>query len=522
MSEKTRSFLGGMTVLGLTGIICKVVGVLYRIPLAIVAGSEGLGTYQQVFPSYNMLLTIGAAGLPVAVSRMVSSSLAMKDPRNARRIFTVAVRLLAVIGLVTSLLLALGSRMLSQWVTNPETALGFLAISPALFLVCTMSALRGFMQGQRDMKPTAITQLIEQVGKVALALPLAWLGSRWGIAYSAAGALLGTSVAEGVALLYIFIISRRRMPAFMAREQDESREIMSTREILRQLLIIAIPITLSSCIVPLASTIDSGMLVTLLVNNGMARKEAVSLYGNYSGMVLVLINVPTALAQAISMSLVPAISHVFTLNKQDAVRRQASQGLRFAFLLGFPCSLGLSVLAKPILSLLYSATLTPESLEITAQLLQVSALTVVVFMLVQATSAILQGMRRQRIPMYTLMLGVLPKILLNYLLVKTPSVNIHGAPIASLTCYTVSAVPNLIFVMKIAKMPFDWKEWIAKPLGASAVMYGVVYAAKRMLPEGRLTTVALLVLGVTVFVAVAIAIGALKKEDLTSLRRKKA
>lgn len=176
-----------MTILSVVGLICKIVGALYRIPLAWLIGDEGMGTYQLVFPTYNMLLTISSAGLPVAISRMVSFTLARDDPRNARRIFRVALCLLSTLGLIATLLMLVRSPTLALRSGDPSTQPGFVAIAPALLLVCAMSALRGFMQGQQNMVPTAISQLIEQVGKVFVALPLAYFGMRISVAYAAAG-----------------------------------------------------------------------------------------------------------------------------------------------------------------------------------------------------------------------------------------------------------------------------------------------------------------------------------------------
>ena len=297
-----------MTILSVVGLICKIVGALYRIPLAWLIGDEGMGTYQLVFPTYNMLLTISSAGLPVAISRMVSFTLARDDPRNARRIFRVALCLLSTLGLIATLLMLVMSPTLALRSGDPSTQPGFVAIAPALLLVCAMSALRGFMQGQQNMVPTAISQLIEQVGKVFVALPLAYFGMRISVAYAAAGVLLGTSIAEGVALLYMVVIYRRKRAAFDALPQNPDETPLAVRPLLKRLLSLSIPITLGACIVPIASFIDSGLLLNRLVDAGIERTSALGLYGRYSGYVLTLINVPTALAVAISMSLVPSIS----------------------------------------------------------------------------------------------------------------------------------------------------------------------------------------------------------------------
>ena len=175
MTNKSKSIIGGMTVLGLAGVICKLVGVLYSIPLTWMIGTSGLGVYNAVFPAYNLLLTISSAGIPVAISRMVSHYVTCRDPRSARRIFRVAAWALTALGLITTILLMALSGYLAEKTGTAAAKAGYMAIAPSLFLVCVMSAFRGYMQGHRNMLPTAVSQLIEQVGKVAVALPLAVL-----------------------------------------------------------------------------------------------------------------------------------------------------------------------------------------------------------------------------------------------------------------------------------------------------------------------------------------------------------
>ena len=176
MASKSKSIIGGMTVLGIAGIICKLVGVLFSIPLTYVIGAQGQGIYNAVFPTYNLLLTISSAGLPVAVSRMVSSALAKDDPHSAKHVFRVALLLLTTLGCIAAIIMLAGSGMLAARVNQPDSKIGFQVIAPCVAIVCMMSAFRGFIQGQQDMVPTAISQLIEQVGKVFLALPMAYIG----------------------------------------------------------------------------------------------------------------------------------------------------------------------------------------------------------------------------------------------------------------------------------------------------------------------------------------------------------
>lgn len=521
MSNKTKSIVGGMTVLGLSGVICKLVGVLYSIPLTWMIGTQGLGVYNAVFPAYNLLLTISSAGLPVAVSRLVARSLAKDDPRGAKSVFKTALLLLLAIGSVATIIMLAGSSFLAAASDQPSSRIGFQVIAPCVVIVCAMSAFRGFMQGQQNMVPTAISQLIEQVGKVFLALPMAYFGSKIGIAYGAAGALLGTTFVEGVALLYMIVLYLRRRESFSAIPQLSDEPALSTGSISKQLLALSLPITIGACIVPLSQYIDSIMLVGRLMSTGMTAETASSVYGLFSGTVIRIINIPTALALAVSMSLVPAISSAKAVNDGQTVVRQMDLGMRFAGLIGLPCSIGMSVLAEPLMRFFYQGSIVEEELILGGELLTMSSLTIILFTVVQATTSVLQGLGKQRIPMYTLIAGVVCKIILNYVLIAIPSINIHGAPIASLVCYTVSMLPNLYYMLKYTESRMNWMGWIVRPGIASIAMGAAVWLLRELLPVNRLTLLLEVAAGVAVYAAVALAVKAVTKDDLLAFRWRK-
>ena len=522
MAKGSKSIVAGMTVLGITGIICKLVGVLFSIPLTWLIGADGLGVFQAVFPTYNLLLTVSSAGLPVAVSRMVSHCLAKDDPRNAKQVFKIALSLLTALGCACTILMLAGSAMLAARVSQPEAQLGFQVIAPCVAIVCMLSAFRGFMQGQQNMMPTAISQLIEQCGKVFVSLPLAYWGARIDIAHGAAGALLGITIVEAAALIYMIALYFRKRSSFAAIPQLSEEGLISRNTLAKRLLFISIPITISACIVPLSQFVDSAMLVDRMMATGMTLEQARPVYGLFTGLVIRLINVPTALALAISMSLVPAISSARATEDYATVKRQSDLGLRFAFLIGLPCSIGMSLLSGPIISFFYRETLSAEHLRISSELLAVSSLTVVLFTVVQATTSILQGLHYQRIPMYTLIAGVACKIALNYILVGIPGIDIHGAPISSIVCYTVSMVPNLYFVLKYGRMRFNLSGWLIRPGIATLAMGLVVWGMRELLPVSRVITLAEIAVGVVVYIAVALAVKAVSLDDFRSLRRKKA
>ena len=534
MTERQRSLVGGISVLGAAGIICKVVGVLYRIPLSSMIGSLGMGLYGQVMPYYNLLLSITSAGIPVAISRMVSHYVTIGEQGNARRVFHTALKLLTVLGIASTLILLALSRPIAVWVGTPEGYISYMCIAPSLFFVCIMSAYRGYMQGMRRMMPTAVSQLIEQVGKVAVALPFASIGfARGGWTMGCAGTLLGTSLAECVAMLYMIIRCRFvKTPPALPGETP-----VSGRALARRIVMIAVPITLGACIVPLSNSIDASMLKKLMMGSGFTDHEALSRHGILTGIVFPLINVPTALAMAMSTNLVPSIASGMARKDMAHVARETSIGLRVASVVGFPCSIGMSILAMPIVFMCYGnagSKYTVEELILGGSLLEFSAMTIILFTMVQATSGILQGAGKQKIPMLTLVAGVICKIALNAILVSRHDINIHGAPIASLACYSVSMIPNLYYVCKYTSYKFSVTDVILRPLGASALMGAVVWAIYKFVFGGEqmlasagfskrlLLVVVCIAVGAAVYLIAAFRLKAIDPDDLPArFRRKK-
>ena len=517
-SQAGKSLAKGVSILSVAGILCKLLGLLITVPLTRTIGAEGLGIFQSVYPTYNLLLTLSSAGLPVAVSRMVSAYLAKDDPRNAHRVFRTALWLLTGMGCFCMILMLAGNGLLTEWVKEPRASYGFFAIAPCLTIVCSLSAFRGFMQGQQDMKPTAVSQIVEQVGKLFFSLPLAWWGTKRSLALGAAGALLGITIAEACAVIVMAVYYFRNRSGFQAIPQLSTAAEADRGAVSKRLLFISVPITVSACIVPLAQFVDSVMMVPRMMDSGLTNEAARSLYGVFSGLVIRLINMPTALALAVAMSLVPAVSAAQAVHDRVGMQKACDQGLRLSFLIGFPCSIGMSVLAKQVFGFLYYESIANDQLFQTGwELLTVSSLTVVLFTAVQATSAILQGLGKQRIPMYTLIVGVTFKIIMNYILVGIPGVNIHGGPYASIVCYSASLIPNLYFVCRYAEIRFNLKDWILKPALAAACMGVCVWGLRTALPFHRATTILEVAAGVGVYFIAALMTGAMDKAELASI-----
>ena len=528
MPKQVKSLARGISILGIAGIICKVVGLLFSIPLNMIGDAEVAepgkvaNLFYLVYPTYTLLLTVSDAGLPVAVSRMVADFLARDDARNARNTFRVALMMLLSIGGFFSLIMVALNRVLVNMVSVPTTSLGFYAIAPCVMIVCVLSAFRGFIQGQQNMFPTAISQLIEQCGKVFLSLPLAYIGIHVfrSLEIAAAGALLGVTLSEIIAMVYMIIRWQHRKREYQELPQAPDLKPIDNKTLLRRLIVISIPITISACIIPLSQFIDSAMMIKRMMIAGLTQAAAEDAYGAFTSAVIRLINIPTALALAISISLVPGISSRFAVHDEEGMHREINTGMRYAFLIGFPCSVGMSLLANRIVSFFYFSW-NPYRIQLASELLTFSAMTVVLFTVVQATSSILQGIRRQKIPMYTMIAGVAVKIILNYILIGTPGIDIHGGPYASIACYSVVMILNVIFVCRYTGIKFRWMTWVIRPGLAAAFMGVAVYLMKTILPGGRITTILCVIVGIVVFGFFAVVLKAVTKNDLNVILRRK-
>ena len=522
MSEKTRSVAKSVSVLSIAGILCKLIGVLFSIPLNMIS-TDVAADFYLVYPTYTLLLTISSAGLPVAVSRLVAGYLARNDRRNAWNAFRCALMTLFSIGLFFSVLMIICNRMLVDMVGVEETSAGYYAIAPCVMIVCVLSAFRGLFQGQQNMVPTAVSQVMEQVGKVALSLPLAALGLKQSVTAGAAGALLGITLSETIALAYIVIRFYLKKQEFNNYPQDPDLTETPRKTLLSRLVMISVPITISACIIPFSQFIDSAMMIKRMEFAGLDKVTAKAYYGIFTSVVIRLINIPTALALAISMSLVPAISACKARDDHQGIRRETNTGMRYAFIIGFPCSVGMSLLAKQIVYFFYGnvSGFSEQKMILASELLTFSAMTVVLFTVVQATSSILQGLRRQKIPMYTMIAGVAVKILLNYILIGTPGIHIHGGPYASITCYSVVMIINTYYVCKYTDMRFNLSEWVLRPGAAAALMGAAVWLLQRFLPLNRVCTIVEVAAGVAVYAAAAVALKVVSVSDIRNLIRRK-
>ncbi len=481
MEKKKTSFIQGAAVLGIAGLVVKIIGAAFRIPLANAIGLIGTSYYDTAYPYYSWLLVISTSGLPTAISKMVAERTTLGDYRGAHRIFTTALQILLGIGVISAIVMFFGADYLAKLHLLPEVAYSFRALAPALFFVAVMCAYRGYMQGMQQMVPTAFSQVVEQVGKLVIGLSLAILLLPKGPEYAAMGALIGVSASELLALFYIILAYRRKWPRLRARiERSPRRE---DGPVAKRLLSLALPITIGASISPLASVVDSALIIRILLKLGYAKETAQTAFSLMRTNVATLTNMPGVLTMALAMSLVPAISGFMARRDKSGMQSVARMGLKLALIIGLPCAMGLYVLAEPVLAMLYPK-LSPAELALATDLMHTSAIGVIFLSLVQSMTGVIQGMGKPNVPVFNLFIGFLLKVVTQLVLMNIPEVNIQGASVSTVVCYAFAGLADTIYVIRKAKLPIAIFDVLFKPLLSSAMMGFVVYMLYNLMADG--------------------------------------
>ncbi|MFR7609446.1 MAG: oligosaccharide flippase family protein [Christensenellaceae bacterium] len=542
MKKQTKSavnagFVQGAAILGIAGLLVKIIGAVYRIPLANIVGESGMAYYEVAYPYYSWLLVISSAGLPTAISKLVSERIALGDIVGAKRVFRAALRLLFVIGIVTAVLLFVLSSPIANLSGAAPARYSLMALSPALLFVSVMCAYRGYLQGMQCMTGTAISQIVEQLIKLIFGFGLAFLfvkTSPDAPELAAMGALIGVSVSELVALAVIKFyydarIRNRSLPVCVSTKGAKSGLRGS---IIKRLLAIAIPITIGASIMPVTGIADSVFIINFLekhdiamgIAEEIANENARVAYTVLRSYVTPLINMPAVLTLSLSMSLVPAISQAVTRKEKRIVNAASRTGIKLAMFIGAPCAAGLFILGGPIMSLLYSAVRNNQDRFIQAQqVMYIAAVGVLFLSLVQTLTGIIQGLGKPRVPVYFLALGGIVKVVSMVILMQFTSMGILGAALSTVLCYAVAGIADTVYVIRKTRMNISYTDTFAKPLFSSIVMGFAVFAVYTLgskLGHPTLATLASLCIGVAVYGGLMILLRPFSNSDLEFLPKK--
>ena len=514
-----KSFIQGAVVLGIAGIIIKVMGAFFRIPLANMIGDKGMGYYQTAYPIYVLFLTLATAGIPIAISKMVSERIAVDHHYEAYRVFRVSFTLLFTIGICSSAILFFGAGPIVNAIGNPGAKYAMMAIAPALLFVPIMAAYRGYFQGMQDMKPTATSQVVEQFFRVAAGLTLAYFLIDSGHEFAAAGASFGAtagSITGLIAVILIYYFQKDKLKRNIGRSHQINTEKSS--DILINIFVIAVPVTIGAAIMPIMNAIDVGIVMRRLVETGMTGEAANRLYGQLTGMAGPLINFPQVLTQAIAMSLVPAIAAAYKQKDMNFLNYNIRLGIRAAIIIGLPCAFGLMTLSEPIMLLLYP--MQKASAISAAPCLFVMAFGVIFLSTVQTLTGVLQGLGKPMIPVRNLFIGAIVKVVLTYTLTGIHDINVKGAAMGTVAAYIVASTLNIMAVKKYTGVKFDFMLTYGKPIISAVVMSAAVWVSYRILfgfMGNALSTAIAVLIGALVYCAMLIITKSIKKDELKVL-----
>jgi len=464
-SQKKQNFLQGTALLAMATAIVKVIGALYKIPLNAIIGEQGFGYFNTAYEIYNVLLMISTAGLPVAMSRMISQASSLRHYNQVRRIYATARGIFLALGITGSLLMTVFCRQLAQFQNQPDAwaAIGFLG--PCVLLICIMSTFRGFFQGQSNMLPTSISQVLEAVVKliVGMIAAIVLLKATGSIPLAAGGAILGVTASCLVSSVYLFGCFRKSFD-LLPRTNEE---VNSYRSTIRGLLIIAIPITIGSAGLQILTMLETKIYMGRLLGLGYSQAEADTMRGIY-GMAQTIFNMPCSFITPITISIIPAITAQLTLCNDAEARATEESAARITGLISMPCAIGLAVMAEPVTALLGGYT--GEKLVLATKLMTVLGISIMFNAVVLLTTAILQAHGRAGRPVVNMFAGGLLKLAAVYMLTGNPAFGILGTPIGTLLCYLAICLLNIYSIRSMLDHAPAIVSNLIRPFLAAATM----------------------------------------------------
>ncbi|MCD8241334.1 MAG: polysaccharide biosynthesis protein [Lachnospiraceae bacterium] len=517
-------------ILAAASVIVRVIGMLYRVPVTRIIGPIGNSYYSAAYEVYSMMLLISSFSLPLAVSKLVSARMAKGQVKSAYKIFRCTLVFALVSGGIAALLIFFGAGFFSETLVNtPQSKLALQVLAPMILIVAIMGCLRGFFQGMGSMVPTAVSQIVEQIVNAAVSIGAAYLLFSYGTkldhllgtetaayAYGAAGSTLGTGMgALAGLLLLIFLIFayQRTMHRKMKSGRQEHEE--STAQIYWLLLVTIVPVILSTAVYNLSGIIDQGIFKHLMEYKGVDGMRIDELWGIYSGEYKLQTNVPTAVASAMASSTIPALTTARVARDRREMRRKTGNAIRFVMVICIPCAVGLSVLAAPILTLLFGQE---EYTATSALLLQTGSISVVLYGMSTLTNGILQGMDKMRLPVIHAAISLALHVGLLVGLIMLTDLNIHTVVWANIFFAFLMCVLNSRSIAKYMRYRQEFLRTFLVPIAASAVMglvaWAVYHGLYAALGSNTLATLVAIVVAVLVYAVALLLLKGLKEEEI--------
>ena len=513
-----KVFFSGVLLLTLSTILVKLVGLIYKIPMLSYLGSEGMGYFHSAYEIYAIFCIIATAGLPVALSVLISAALAEEKEEDAERIWQVSLRLFVIIGILGSLLMWVLADPICRFIKSQDALGCIISIAPTLFFVCVSSAIRGYFQGHQKMLPTAISQLWEAVGKLVFGLLFAHIALKRGASVPELAAAAGWGVTAGTVLSTIYLgieKARFRKNLCQNREVGHPNYIPAIK---KKLLKIALPITLGSFLISLTKLVDMSMILRRLQSIGYTASEANETYGSYTTLAISVFALLPTLLNSIALPLVPILSSAIAGGDRAVEHKMIELSYRINALIGIPSAVGITLFAKPILSLLFANQ--SDAVETAAPLLSVLGISVFLSCMITATNSVLHAYREVKKPIYSTLLGVLVKGISAYFLIGIPTIGILGAPISSFFCNAVIVVLNMHFVSRFCNS-IEIKSLFVFPTLLSVITVGIAYGEYLLLcyrfGQSALNTLFPIATAALLYLVLGCLLGLITEEDLMAL-----
>lgn len=428
--RQNNALIKNALIISMGGLIVKILGAFYRIPLTNLLKTEGLGIYQTAFPTYLILMTFTGAAATTTMTGLISAG------ENGKNVFRKSLAFFLPLGIVGAAFMIFFSGVLSSMQGNPEAKGSYIALAPSLIFVAVISSVRGYFQGKNNMYPTAISQIIEQAVKIAVGLTLLNLFS-YTPATGGLFACLAVSAGELVAAIYLIAALKKRSK--IERYDGNFR--------FNRLIALLLPVAITSSLLPLARVFDSFTIINTLKSY---LENSVDLYGIYTGSVETIIGVPVAVCYGIATATVPSVSAAFGKGDGYKAKKTASRSLAITLFASSLSFAFLGLFSKTVVNILYPK-LSPESKYITIKLLAFSSINVVLVSLIQTETSILVSLRKAYSPALFLGLGLAVKFCVQIFLLKIPHINVFGALYSDILCYLVAVFGNLVYIIVILK-----------------------------------------------------------------------
>ena len=526
-NAKSTNFIVQGGILAMAGVIARLIGLIYRVPMQRTIGDAGMGYYSAAYQIYSLMLIISSYSLPVAVSKLIAGYIARDEYKNAKRIYNCSMLFACFTGGITCLIVFFGADFLAGLIKLPKSAIALRILAPTLLVVAIMGVMRGFFQGNGSMVPTASSQIVEQIINAIVSVVAAKFLFDYGLgvsgllrdddyaaAYGAAGGTLGTSagaLAGLICLIIVYLISKRDFN-YRVRH-DENRHSDTFGRMLFALILTVLPVLLSTTVYNLSDILDQGIFNYVMDTKGLSEVKAEH-WGIFSTKYKVLTNVPVALASAVCSSMMPSLTGCIRREEYKIARRKVSLAMRFTMILSIPCAVGLAVLGKPIISTLFQG-----EVDIPATMLKIGSIAVVFYSMSTLSNGVLQGIDKLNIPVRNAAIALVLHVGILYFMLDVFNMGLYGVVISCVLFALIMCILNWLAIRKYLKYQQEIVRTFVIPTISSIIMGLVSWLSNFLISKALSSAVSLAIsisLSVCIYFIVLIKLKGVKEKEIRS------